>query len=150
MAGSIHVFVSLNQGALDKMLKGNNGAVAIDLRRRGAHIRDKARRLCPADTGKLRASITAQLGSVGGRPAVRIGSNLEYAPYVHDGTGVYAGKGYITPKNATLLRWPNINKTGKPYRRYQAGKTAKYVFAKRVKGIPGTPYLANALSAGAD
>lgn len=80
---------------------------------------------------------------------VRIGSNLPYAIWVHEGTGIYAGKGYITPKRSTLLRWPNKNNSGSGSRRYSGGATGKYVFAKRVKGVRGRPFLRDALPAAA-
>ena len=37
---------------------------------------------CPVDTGRLRGSITTEIGSL----QADIGSNVEYAGYVHDGT----------------------------------------------------------------
>lgn len=43
------------------------------------------------DTGRLRASITHQVDIQ--EDAVYIGSNVEYAPYVELGTGIYASEG---------------------------------------------------------
>lgn len=58
-----------------------------------------AKELCPVDEGILRASITHEV--VEDRQAIigRIGTNEEYAPYVHQGTGIHAvdGKGRKTP-----------------------------------------------------
>lgn len=54
-----------------------------------------AKRLCPADTGVLRNSITHQVDT--GTQTVYIGSNLEYAPYVELGTGKYYPGGRPTP-----------------------------------------------------
>ena len=54
-----------------------------------------AKIICPANTGELRQSITHEVeGTVGA-----VGSNLEYAPYVHQGTGIYAidGQGRKEP-----------------------------------------------------
>lgn len=45
-----------------------------------------AKILCPVGNGELRSSITHE---VDGNTGV-VGSNLEYAPYVHQGTGIYA------------------------------------------------------------
>lgn len=42
----------------------------------------------PVDDGQLRASITHEVDEKKG--VVYIGSNLEYAPYVHEGTGLFA------------------------------------------------------------
>lgn len=46
-----------------------------------------AKDLTPVDTGNLRNSITHRVDE--GEPAVYIGTNVEYAPYVELGTGQY-------------------------------------------------------------
>ncbi|MGL4572001.1 MAG: HK97 gp10 family phage protein [Clostridium sp.] len=62
-------------------------------------IKREAIKNCPVDMGILRASIffrtVHNMNSVNGYVA----SNLEYAPYVHQGTGIYAvnGDGRKTP-----------------------------------------------------
>ena len=44
---------------------------------------------CPVDDGQLRQSIGSEVkGNIGA-----IGTNVEYAPYVHQGTGIYAVNG---------------------------------------------------------
>ena len=45
--------------------------------------------LVPVDTGRLRASITSEVDG----QTVNVGTNVEYAPYVEMGTGVYAEEG---------------------------------------------------------
>ena len=67
-------------------------SVAID---RGCQvIENKARELCPVDDGILRASIThkVQESSVGTITGT-VGTGVEYAPYVHQGTGLFAVDG---------------------------------------------------------
>lgn len=54
-----------------------------------------AKRLCPVDTGNLRNSISHKVDD--GEPAVYIGSNTSYAPYVELGTGKYTEGGRPTP-----------------------------------------------------
>ena len=54
-----------------------------------------AKRLCPADTGNLRNSISHTVDE--DEPAVYIGSNTSYAPYVELATGIYAEGGRPTP-----------------------------------------------------
>lgn len=52
-------------------------------------VESQAKINCPVDDGQLRQSITSEVkGFVGA-----IGTNVEYAPYVHQGTGVYAVNG---------------------------------------------------------
>lgn len=54
-----------------------------------------AKKLSPVDTGNLRNSITHQVDE--GEPAVYIGTNSEYGPYVELGTGKYYPGGRPTP-----------------------------------------------------
>lgn len=62
-------------------------------------VEAQAKRDCPEDMGVLRASITSETEVTADAVIGRIGSNLEYAPYVHNGTGIYAveGNGRKTP-----------------------------------------------------
>ena len=54
-----------------------------------------AKRMCPVDTGRLRNSIThALLGSTL-EEGVVIGTNVEYAPYVENGTHNRTGKKFL-------------------------------------------------------
>lgn len=56
-----------------------------------ALVEGDAKKNCPVDDGQLRQSITYEItdnGTVG-----VVGTNVEYAPYVHQGTGVYAVNG---------------------------------------------------------
>ena len=58
-------------------------------------VENEAKKKCPVDTGELRNSITSEIE---GNQAV-VGSNLEYAPYVEFGTGIFSslGNGRQTP-----------------------------------------------------
>lgn len=62
-------------------------------------VETDAKRGCPVDMGTLRASIHSEVDREESRVIGRIGSNLDYAPYVHNGTGIYAkdGTGRKTP-----------------------------------------------------
>lgn len=53
------------------------------------NIENEAKERCPVDDGTLRASITHQIEGYTGV----VGTNVEYAPYVHEGTGIYAKNG---------------------------------------------------------
>lgn len=54
-------------------------------------IENSAKRKCPKDDGILRASITHWVSEL--LMAGFVGTNVEYAPYVHEGTGIYANNG---------------------------------------------------------
>lgn len=67
-------------------------------------VESDAKRGCPVDMGQLRASIKTDVDVSGTQIIGRIGSNLDYAPYVHQGTGIYAvdGNGRKTPWGYTV------------------------------------------------
>ena len=142
-------YVVLDQQQINTLLAGPSGPVYSDLRRRGNRVMNQARRLCPADTGRLRQSISLEMGAVGDRVVARIGTNVQYGLFIHEGTA-NNGTGYIYPKNAKVLRFPVVNKSGAGRRRYKGGATAQYAYAKRVRGIKATPFLRDALQAAAD
>lgn len=98
-------------------------------------MQNEARRLAKVDTGRLRGSITFRVtGAVAAQMKGRVGSNLEYALAVEEGTGIYGPKGRpITPVRAKVLRFPV--------------KGGRIVFARSVRGRPATPYLKPALQA---
>lgn len=139
--------VVLDNIALYQLLSGPQGAVWQDIHRRGNRVLNKARVLCPVDEGRLRASLALEMRREGDEAVARVGTNLDYGLYVHEGTGVYGPKGMpITPKRAKLLRWPIKNNSGAGRRRYKGGKTARYAYAKSVKGVKPRRFLANALT----
>lgn len=124
------------------MLSSPSGGVAKDLLRRGKKVESAAKRNLEraprrVDTGHLRSSINTQLLSVGGKLAVRVGTNVFYAIFVHDGTGVYGPKGTpIRPVTAKRLSWKT--------------KTGSAVYAYSVKGMVPNPFLKNAVNAAKD
>lgn len=72
---------------LDKLRTGNTEAAMAE----SCMVVERDAKLnCPVgDTGNLRMSIMSEYNAEEGR----IGTNLFYAPYVHQGTGIYAING---------------------------------------------------------
>lgn len=102
----------------------------------------------PVDEGILRASWVTEPDHTTADPATRIGSRVSYASNVELGTGIYGPSGMkITPKNGSVLRWPNKGGTSSGGRRFKGGKTSGFVFARSVRGQPGQHMLENALPA---
>ena len=132
----------LDLGAVSRLLRSPQSGVARDMLRRGLLVETQAKRNLGGiggpkriDTGRLRASISTNLIIRGGDPAAVVGTNVFYAKYVHNGTGIYGPRGqYIRPRSAKFLRF-------KP----QGGR--RFVYARKVKGSPGNPFLRNALVA---
>ena len=139
------VVVRFNAAALTQLAAA---AAERDLRVRGNRVLNAARRNAPVDQGRLRASLAMEFTTVNGAPTVRIGSNLPYAIYVHEGTGLYGPRhAMITPRRGRFMVWPAKNNSGSGTRRYKGGATAGYVFAKRTRGMRGRPFLVQALDA---
>lgn len=130
------------------------------VRRIGNRVQNVARRRAPKDSGSLAASIRVSVGvgavsSNGGSPSgfifADIGSSLDHAIWQHEGTGIYAGRGYITAKSGRVMRFKPGRRPG-PLRgsgKFDRGRARSggYVFAKKVKGVPPNPYLVTALVA---
>ena len=78
-----------------KILDEFHAAVLRALERCGSQAEGYAKDLAPVDTGNLRNSISHTVDE--DEPAVYIGSNTSYAPYVELGTGKYTEGGRPTP-----------------------------------------------------
>lgn len=151
--------VRYDSAALNDLLRSPRGPVAGDLLRRGRAVESRAKVLAPVDRGRLRSSITHELVTVRGDLVVRVGSNVAYARFVHEGTGIYGPKGQpIRPVRARVLSWPSRPTTSRRRTRTgrivttraQAGKRGRpedRAFAMQVRGSPPRRYLANALPA---
>lgn len=101
MAGEVYLNL---QNVIDKLLPE---ALAKGLEYAGQLIENEAKRRAPVDDGILRASITHVVDS--DNSSVSIGSNIEYAPYVEYGTGIYNPEGrktawiYTTAEGKTFI-----------------------------------------------
>lgn len=141
-----NVQLKLDQGEIAKLMRDANGPAWQATNRAGNTVKNKARQLAPVDQGGLRGSIALEMRNEDG-PVAYVGSNLPYAIYVHEGTGIHAKKNPrpIVPVRAKALRWASKNNSGSGRRRYSGGRTAGYTFSKSSKGSPGRPFLLNAL-----
>lgn len=83
---SITVTVQLNQAAIDRLSNSEQSVAVKDAFRRGKKVERKAKTLCPVRTGRLRASIDTEVFTTDEGIGVRVGSNVNYAHWVHDGT----------------------------------------------------------------
>lgn len=133
----------LNQTEITRILTSSTGPVARALLVRGYRVQAQARKNLGGgagsgpkrvDTGLLRASIAVELRRRE-TLVVRIGTNVEYAIYVHEGTGLYG------PKHRRIV--PRT----KRYLRFRPQGTQRFVYARSVKGMRPNPFLVDALSA---
>jgi hypothetical protein len=119
----------INQSAL-AALAAPGASVYRDMLRRGIRVQNGARRRVNVDTGRLRSSINVEGPVVrGGGAGVRVGTNVEYAIYVHEGTRPHL----IRPQARTVLR-------------FQAGGGTVYARWALHPGTRGNPFLRDALT----
>jgi HK97 gp10 family phage protein len=71
----------------------------------GVDVQNRARELCPVDTGRLRSSIVHRTEGGGRSVGVVIGTNVSYAADVEYGTKPHV----ILPKNKKALYWPGAS-----------------------------------------
>lgn len=128
----VHV---INQAEIRSILRSEGGGVARDIYKRGKRVEAVAKRGCPVDIGRLRASINTRMVVRNGAPAAEIGTNVNYALAVHEGTGVYG-----------RFHRPIRPKRGK-YLVFRPRGSRVTIFARQVRGVPGRPFLRNALPA---
>lgn len=68
------------------------------LMRGGMIIEADAKRRCPVDTGRLRASLTTDVEREGKTTFVlKVGTNVEYASFVENGTSRMAAQPFLRP-----------------------------------------------------
>lgn len=139
--------VRINQANMARFLgpAGQPARQVADYTRRSANA---ARAGAPVDTGKGRASIRDDLAVHNGKIIGRIFMDW-HMWFQHEGTGVYAGNGPITPKNGKYLVFPASRGIGPlPKGRKHSSRGGRpLVFAKKVKGVPPNPFLLNAIRA---
>ncbi|MFE2994998.1 HK97 gp10 family phage protein [Nocardia sp. NPDC059246] len=114
----------------------------------GREIANRAKANCPVDEGRLRASITHLVTATSSGAIVRVGSPLAYARWRHEGTGLFGPHhARIVPVTAKALKFRAGRTIGPlpPGVRRPAKTQRAWVFAKSVKGTPGSPYLTQAL-----
>lgn len=130
--------VTISPRALNTFMRSRQGPVARELLRRGLRVEADAKRRVKVDQGRLRNSITHEFveGTYGGMRVLimRIGTNVEYARMVHDGTGIYGPhKSPIVPTHARVLRFKVRDGT--------------IVYRLSVSGQKPNPFLADAMDA---
>lgn len=124
----------LNFSAITAFLYSPAGPIVGRVRELGRQVENAAKRMAPVDRGALRASIGMQITVNGTRIVARVGTGLEYALYVHKGTGLYGPRHrLIRPRRAKAL-------TFKP-------RSGPRVFVKFSRGQKPNPFLVKALQA---
>lgn len=141
----------VNPAAVQALLASPQGGLTKDLYVRALRVQAAARRNISGngpnhpkrvDTGQLRNSVSINLLTHQGLPAVRVGTKLRHARWVHDGTGIYGPRGaMIKPRQAKVLVWRSKTHGA------ESGKFKGKVVVLQVKGMRPNRFLADALQA---
>ena len=70
-------------------------------------VENESKRICPVDTGRLRASITHKIEEKKDEITGIVGTNIEYAIYVEYGTSRMKAEPYLRPslqKNIPIIK----------------------------------------------
>jgi len=108
-------------------------------------VQSEAKKRAPVDTGRLRASIMPNVRTLrGGTIQGAVGSNLEYAPYIEMGTGVFADP----PRKA---HWPpgSALDTWAKRHGFTSGAQVAFIIGKR-GGLRARKFLYNAVAENKD
>lgn len=140
-----------NEKQIYNITQGPNSGLLKDMLKRGARVQTRARRNLRGgatgprriNTGALSNSIKVAVSAITNTHlAVRVGSNLDYAVFVHDGTGIYGPrKTKILPKRGRALVFRSKIYGAK------RGRWRGFVVVRSVKGMKPNPFLREALSA---
>ena len=85
-------------------------AVANAVLKGALDVETDAKKLCPVDTGRLWTSIThTKPELVGGHITAKVGSNVEYAPWVEFNLGSHHRRGPLKGKQTAFL-YPALEK----------------------------------------
>ena len=143
--GTVRITHVYSASQVKKLLTSPQGGVVKDLIRRGLLVESAAKRNLRrsptrVNTGRLSSSINWRVVEYRGLPAVRVGTSVKYAIYVHEGTGIYGPRHrMIRPVNKRVLRW-KVRGGGRKSRK-------GYTFSTYSRGMKPNKFLKDALRA---
>lgn len=92
--------------AMEQYAEQKERQIVQGLTKAALEVERSARKKCPKDTTALRQSITHDVSAKGPVVTAIVGSELEYAPYVHEGTGIH------TPLGRKDVPWSYCDEKG--------------------------------------
>ena len=110
--------------------------ISKELRNKAAYecgllVEDRAKQICPRDTGELANSINTERMGEG---EVGVGTNLGYGLFVHEGTGIY-NKNTTRPNG---VYWVFVKTPGASYSTYKetnSGKSKSYATLQEARQV---------------
>lgn len=98
------VRVVLHHAELAKLLASPQGDVSRFMLRQGIRVSSAAKRFCPVDTGRLRASIGVSQSFGAGGATTTVEATADYGIYVHQGTRYMRARPFLTEGLNEVLR----------------------------------------------
>lgn len=117
------------QQALTSMMEKIPENTAEAVEKASLAVEAEAKERCPHNTGMLRQSISTEVKREGSEIVGIVGTTLDYAPFIHQGTGIYAREG----NGRKEVPWVYFDEA-----------TQKFV---STKGVKPTPFLDDAMNA---
>jgi HK97 gp10 family phage protein len=87
--------LKFHEGELALLLKSEGGPTGRFMATLAAKVETAAKARCPVKTGRLRSSINHRVETSGKGIVAIIGTNVEYAIYVHEGTRYMTGRPFL-------------------------------------------------------
>ena len=103
--------IVFDEAALAELFDSPSGPAGKELARVANTVTRIAKRLAPVDTGRLRSSIVNELGRDGRGLVARVGTNVEYAPYLELGTRRMSARPFLRPALAQGARSSTISRS---------------------------------------
>ena len=130
---AVSVRIEVNNRVIQRLLRSPAGPLARNMLTRGNRVRRAEQRNINSRSGDLSRSLSVQIVIENGGAGVRVGSDLYYARFVHDGTGIYGP------------RQRPIRPTRKKALAFEGSRGQVFVASSR--GQRGTKFLLRALDA---
>lgn len=89
---AVRVRVQISEAEVRRLMVGPTGLATRYVVRKTDQILNRARLLCPVDTGNLRASLTTAIRTDGQKVIGLVGSDVEYALPLHEGRTTSRGR----------------------------------------------------------
>jgi hypothetical protein len=136
-----------SSGQLKAAIRDAQRKLLMDL---GKYVHSKATIYPPPSGGNYKRTLTLGGSITVDAPVmqasgsyIEVGTNLKYARYVEEGTGLYGPKGArIYAKPGKVMAWPAIGAKGG--KKGKKGKGGGMIFARSTKGMPGWHYMKKA------
>lgn len=139
--------ISIDHAQLTRMFQNQAVAWANEMGRR---VVNEAKARAPVDNGRLRSSIAYTIELTPTTCVLKVGSDVPYARYVEEGTGVYGPRGtriYPTTKQALKFPVPHARGPHRQGARRPTQAARGFLIRRSVAGSPPNPFLKDALAA---